>query len=61
MANVNSKSVLAKNYGVTVRTMMTWIHRNPKCRRELKELGWNPNSKIMKPSEVEVLIKYFGE
>lgn len=44
-----------------LRLLMRWIVRNEALCRELEEMGYRKNSKILTPREVEVITRYLGE
>ena len=53
------KSKFAESfYGVTVETLRQWINQNPELKKKLKEIGYNKNSKLLKPKEMEILQEY---
>lgn len=44
-----------------LRLLMRWIVRNEALCRELEEMGYRKNSKILTPREVEAITRYLGE
>ncbi|BEG98036.1 DUF4248 domain-containing protein [Bacteroides sedimenti] len=44
-----------------LRTLTRWMMRNESLYRELEEMGYRKNCKILTPREVEVITRYLGE
>lgn len=38
-----------------------WIKQNQNLKNQLSELGYLPRKKILTPSQVKLIIDYFGE
>jgi hypothetical protein len=37
-----------------------WIRQNEKLKKQLVELGFKPRKKILTPSQVRLIVDYFG-
>ncbi len=55
------KSELADMYGVNRRTILNWLHRSAVLKKKLKEFGYNTNSHLLTPKQVELIFEFIGE
>ena len=55
------KSEFAREfYGISSETLRRWVKGNSKLMNELEAIGYNNNSKLLKPRDIALLRKYFG-
>jgi len=55
------KSEFAREfYNISPETLRRWIKGNSKLMIELKAIGYNNRSKLLKPSDIALIRKYFG-
>lgn len=45
-------------YGVSLETLRKWMNSNKELQKELKAIGYNYRSKVLKPTEMELITKY---
>ena len=38
-----------------------WVRQNENLKRQLMELGFKPRKKILTPSQVKLIVGFFGE
>ena len=50
------KSELAREAGVSVKTLNRWCKP---YRKELTEIGWNPRMKLLPPKIVQFMVETF--
>lgn len=60
MAKIKSKEEIAREYGMTVKTLMNWLSA-PQHKEAFKKMGVSPYAKILPPVAVTYIYNVLGE
>ncbi len=58
---VLSKSQVANLYGITVKTLMSWIKLNAGLQKKLENLGYRKRAKSFSIKQLELITEHLGE